>query len=32
MKKIFISQPTKGKSNEEIKKEREVIIDEISKN
>ena len=31
MKKIFISQPTKGKSNEEIKKEREVIIDEISK-
>ena len=31
MKKIFISQPMKGKSNEEIKKEREVIIDEISK-
>lgn len=31
MKKVFISQPMKGKSNEEIKKEREVIIDEISK-
>lgn len=29
MKKIFISQPMKGKSNEEIKKERELIIKDI---
>lgn len=29
MKKIFISQPMKGKSNEEIKKERELIINDI---
>ena len=31
MKKVFISQPMKGKSNEEIRKEREVIIEEVSK-
>ena len=29
MKKVFISQPMKGKTNEVIKKEREVIIDKI---
>lgn len=29
MKKIFISQPMKGKSNEQIKKERESIIKDI---
>lgn len=29
MKKIFISQPMKGKSNEQIKKERELIIKNI---
>lgn len=29
MKKIFISQPMKGKTNEEIKKERELIIKDI---
>lgn len=31
MKKIFISQPMKGKTNEEIKKEREIIIEQIDK-
>lgn len=29
MKKIFISQPMKGKTNAEIKKEREIIIKDI---
>lgn len=29
MKKIFISQPMKGKNNDEIKKERELIVKDI---
>lgn len=32
MKKIMISQPMRGKTNEEIKKEREQLVKEIENN
>ena len=29
MKKVFLSQPMKGKSNDEIKREREEIVNQV---